>query len=109
MRKRTLIIVTGVAAVGAATGGGIAWATNGDADSPLSGATRARAVAAALQATGGSRVTEAEVGDDGAAYSVEVKLADGRTVEVNLDSSFGVIRRESDDDGAQDTNEPDGD
>jgi hypothetical protein len=51
-------------------------------------------------------VIETEVGDDGAAYGVEIQLEDGRVVEVSLDSSFDVIGDEADDDGA--TGEDDG-
>jgi hypothetical protein len=47
-------------------------------------------------------VTETEVGDDGAAYSVEVRLEDGSQVEVNLDEGFNVIGQAADDDGAND-------
>jgi hypothetical protein len=43
-------------------------------------------------------VTETEAGDDGAAYGVEVRLPDGRQVEVNLDQSFKVVRRKPDED-----------
>jgi hypothetical protein len=40
------------------------------------------------------------MGDDGAAYSVEVRLEDGGQVEVNLDERFTVIGQANDDDGA---------
>jgi hypothetical protein len=43
-------------------------------------------------------VLETEVGDDNAAYGVEVRLPDGRQVEVNLDKSFKVIGQEADED-----------
>jgi hypothetical protein len=33
-------------------------------------------------------VVETEVGDDGAAFPVEVRLADGQVVEVELDERF---------------------
>jgi uncharacterized membrane protein YkoI len=83
-------------------GGGIAWATGvGDDEQPLTGATRDRAVAAALRHTGGGTVTETESGDDGAAYGVEVRLADGTEVEVSLDEHFNVLGEERDDDGAR--------
>jgi uncharacterized membrane protein YkoI len=84
-----------VAVVG---GAAAAAAGGGDSDQELTGATRDRAVAAALAATGGGTVTETEAGDDGAAYGVEVRLPDGRQVEVNLDQSFKVVRQESDED-----------
>ena len=102
MRKRTVAIATGIVAVALAGGGGIAWAVSGDEEQPLTGAARDRAVAAALRHTGGGTVTETETGEEGAAYEVEVRLADGRQVEVALDSSFNVVSEEVDDDGATD-------
>ena len=41
---------------------------------------------------------ETEAGDDNAAYGVEVRLPDGRQVEINLDRSFKVIGQEADED-----------
>ena len=90
-----------VAAAGLAVamaGGIAAAATDGDTEQELTGSTRDRAVAAALAATGGGTVLETEVGDDGAAYGVEVRLADGRQVEVDLDEAFEVVAQEPDDD-----------
>ncbi len=69
-----------------------------DSDTPLTGSDLDRAVAAALDHTGGGEVTETEVGDDGAAFGVEIRLADGSQVEVNLDADFNVIGSEADDD-----------
>ena len=102
MRKRTVAIATGIVAVALAGGGGIAWAISGDEEQPLTGAARDRAVAAALRHTGGGTVTETETGEDGAAYEVEVRLADGRQVEVGLDRSFDIVSEEADDDGDTD-------
>jgi uncharacterized membrane protein YkoI len=99
MRRRTRWIVGAGLAV--AMAGGLvaaAAATDGDNDQELTGATRDRAVAAALAATGGGTVLETEAGDDGAAYGVEVRLDDGRQVEVNLDESFKVVNQEPDED-----------
>lgn len=96
MRRRTRWIAAAGLAV--AMAGVVAAATDGDSDQELPGSTRDRAVAAALAATGGGTVTETEAGDDGAAYGVEVRLPDGRQVEVNLDQSFKVVRREPDED-----------
>jgi len=110
-----------VAMVG--TGSGFALPTvNAQDDKPLTGSTLGRAVAAALAETGGGTVTETEAGggtvteteagggtvteteagDDGATYGVEIRLKDGRQVEVNLDANFEVIGREPDDDGLND-------
>ena len=65
---------------------------------PLTGTSLEQASTAALAHTGGGEVTEAEVGDDGAAYEVEVRLADGRSVEVQLDAQYQVTGEEADDD-----------
>ena len=97
MRRRTRRIATAGVAV-AMAGGIAAAAVDGDTDQELTGTTRDRAVAAALAATGGGTVLETEAGDDGAAYGVEIRLGDGRQVEVNLDQSFKVIGQEADED-----------
>jgi uncharacterized membrane protein YkoI len=98
MRRRTRWIAAAGLAVAVVGGAAAAAAGGGDSDQELTGATRDRAVAAALAATGGGTVTETEAGDDGAAYGVEVRLPDGRQVEVNLDQSFKVVGQEPDED-----------
>ena len=99
MRRRTRWLAAAGLAV--ATAGGVAAAaTNGDSEHALTGSTRDRAVAAALAAAGGGTVLETEVGDDGAAYAVEVRRGDGRQVEVDLDKAFRVIAQAPDDDTA---------
>jgi uncharacterized membrane protein YkoI len=97
MRNRTKWIAMAGLAV-AVAGGIAAAAADGDSDQELTGSTRDRAVKAALAATGGGTVLETEAGDDGAAYGVEVRLADGRQVEVNLDDGFRVVGQEPDED-----------
>jgi hypothetical protein len=89
-----------VAAVG--IGAGVSVAAGGDDDAPLRGDRYDRATVAALEETGGGTVLETEAGDDGAAYSVEIRTPDGRVVEVQLDQQFHVIGSENDDDGAGD-------
>jgi uncharacterized membrane protein YkoI len=86
-----LALALATAAIAIAAGGG-------DDEQPLTGSTRAKAVAAALDHTGGGTVVETEVGDDGAAYGVEIQLGDGTQVEVELDENFDVIGQETDDD-----------
>jgi uncharacterized membrane protein YkoI len=107
MRKRFIEIGAGVLAVAALAGGGVAWATAHDDDTPLTGTAFERATKAALAHTGGGTVTESEAGDDGAAYSVEVRLRDGKQVEVNLDEQFRVVGQEGDDDSAGEANDGD--
>jgi hypothetical protein len=109
METRKKWIVGGTLAlvvVGGTTGFAIANA--GDDDQPLTGSALDQATAAALDYTGGGTVIETEVGDDGAAYGVEIQLEDGRVVEVALDSSFDVIGDEADDDGADGGEDDDG-
>ena len=100
MKRSTKLVAAGavaLAAIGGAPGVAVAGGALDD-DAPLEGSTFDKAVAAALAATGGGEVLETEVGDDGAAYGVEVRLDDGRQVEVNLDASFSVIGQEADHD-----------
>jgi hypothetical protein len=78
-------------------------AEGADSDEALTGTDAEKAAAAALAwAEGrygaGGRVTEVEHGDGGAAYGVEVLLADGRQVEVHLDAAFNVTGDEADED-----------
>jgi hypothetical protein len=102
MNRRTKLGVGGAAAVvviGVGSFFGIAAATGGEDDQELTGSARDRAIEAALASTGGGKVLETEAGDDGAAYSVEVRRPDGTVVEVQLDSGFHVTHSASDDDG----------
>jgi uncharacterized membrane protein YkoI len=101
----------GAALAVALIGGGtaIAVATGGGDDKPLTGSNLERATEAALAHTGGGTVIETEVGDDGAAYGVEIQLDDGSVVEVNLDASFDVIGDEADDDGPNEQEGPEDD
>jgi hypothetical protein len=99
MRRRTRWIAAAGLAV-AMAGGVAAAATDGDSDHELTGPARDRAVAAALAATGGGTVLETEVGDDGAAYAVEVRRRDGVPVEVDLDKTFRLTVQGPDDDTA---------
>jgi uncharacterized membrane protein YkoI len=99
MRMRTKVLAgSAVALVVAGAATGVSMATGND-DRPITGSDRDRATAAALAETGGGTVVETEIGDDGAAYSVEVRRDDGSVVEIRLDDGFRVIGSEADDDG----------
>jgi uncharacterized membrane protein YkoI len=80
----------------------VAEAADGDDDRPISGEARDKCIAAALVEYPGGTVTETEVGDDGAAYGVEVRLEDGSAVEVHLNGDCQVIGQEADDDSRED-------
>lgn len=103
MERRTKLIATGAVVTALIAGGAaVAAAGGGDTDAPLQGSPLDRATEAALAHTGGGTVVETEVGDDGAAYGVEVRLDDGTIVEVNLDSDFAVIGQATDEAGPND-------
>jgi uncharacterized membrane protein YkoI len=107
---RKIAVLAALVLIAGAISAGFAIAAGGDDDQPLTGSNLEKATAAALAHTGGGTVVETEVGDDGAAYGVEVRLDDGRVVEVNLDESFDVIGQENDDDGPGDRDDgPDDD
>ena len=107
MKGRTRwLLGGGLVALIVGGGGAIAWAApSADDDKPLTGQTLERASDAALSATGGGVVVDSEVGDDGAAYSVEVRTEDGRQVEIDLSESFAVVGQEADDDSADGTDD----
>ena len=102
MRRRTKVVIAGVAA-GALALGGAGYAVAGGADdddatdTPISGSALDEASAAALEHTGEGRVTETEVGDEESHYEVEVTLDDGSQVDVQLDEEFNVVGDEADD------------
>jgi hypothetical protein len=103
MEKRTKIAI-GMAAgvvVVVAGGAGAAVAAGGgdDGEEPITGDALDKASAAALEHTGGGRVTETEVGDEESLYEVEVTLEDGSQVDVQLDEDFDVVGDERDDAG----------
>ena len=101
-RNRMIAILVALVAIGAGAGIVVANGSgeDSDTDAPLVGTDLDRATEAALAHTRGGTVIESEVGDDGAAYGIEIQLDDGSVVEVNLDSSFAVIGSEADEDGA---------
>jgi len=99
MSRKLLLIIASVLVLGAGTAG-IAIAAGGGDEKPLTGSALDKATAAALEHAGGGTVVETEVGDDGAAYGVEIRRADGSQVEVELDENFDVIGQEADDEKA---------
>jgi hypothetical protein len=97
---RRTIIVGAVAAGLIAAGAGIAFATGSQDDDgagrPITGPALENAKKAALDRTGGGRVTETETGDEEGYYEVEVTMPDGRQVDVHLDKTFTVLNAAGD-------------
>ena len=74
--------------------------SSSDSETPIPGPDIERASAAAIDHLGGGTVTDTEIGDEESYYEVEVTLADGRQVDVQLDEAFNVVGTE--DDGPED-------
>jgi uncharacterized membrane protein YkoI len=110
MKDKLKGVVIALAAVAALAVGGtaIAGAAGGGdddgTDKAITGQALDRAKAAALDHTGGGKVTATEVGDEEGAYEVEVTRADGSQVDVHLDKRFHVLSQASDSDHGR--NEP---
>jgi hypothetical protein len=97
-RKRVAIVIAGAAVVTVGTVGA-AGALSGDDDAqdrPIPTADLDQAEKAALEETGGGKVTETEVDDEESKYEVEVTLEDGTQVDVQLDEEFRVVGTDSD-------------
>jgi uncharacterized membrane protein YkoI len=78
--------VLAIAGAGAALG----FAGADDEDATLSGPQADRASAAALRAIPGGSASAVERDDD-ATYEVEVRRADGSTVDVDIDGKYRVV------------------
>jgi uncharacterized membrane protein YkoI len=107
MKKRAIVFTAAAAGAAIVLGGStLAIAGSGgeqdEADgAALTGSVLAQASSAALDAVGSGKVTQTETGSDhGGAYEVEVTLADGSQVDVELDSSFHVLRQNADSENA---------
>jgi uncharacterized membrane protein YkoI len=105
-RKVKIIAGSAVAIAALGIGAGVAVATGGDdSEAPISGDALDRASAAALEHTGGGRVTDTEVDDEESAYEVEVTLDDGSQVDVQLDEDFNVVGDEVETSGEEDADD----
>jgi hypothetical protein len=108
MNPKRIGILAAIGAAAVAIGTGIATAQPDDGEgSPITGEALAKASQAALAFTGGGTVTGTEVGDEESLYEVEVTLADGSQVDVQLDQNFVVVGDKTDPPGAD--IEPDAD
>lgn len=65
-------------------------------DMSITGPDLERAKEAALAHLGEGEVTETEVEDEDSYYEVEVRLADGRQVDVQLDEAFHIVSVDGD-------------
>ena len=97
MQKKHRIALVAVGALAlAGVGASMATAGGGDDPAPITGDALERATAAAVEHTGGGRVTETEQGDEESFYEVEVTMDDGTQIDVQLDEDFNVVGDETD-------------
>ena len=104
MNRKRIALAAGAAAVIVAGAGGVAVASGAvgdDDEKPIEGPALEQAEKAALEETGGGRVTETEQDDEESKYEVEVTLEDGSQVDVQLDEDFDVVGSESDEESEE--------
>jgi len=98
--RMKVLIAKAAIGVTAVAGAGIAQANSGGddgaGDQPITGVALEQASVAALDHTGGGTVTETEVGDEESRYEVEVTMADGRKIDVQLDRDFRYVSEKVD-------------
>src|SRR5688572_27740299 len=94
-RNKRLLVVAATAIVVVGALAGVGFAVGGDdREAAIAGDALKQASAAALEHTGGGRVTDTEVGDEESYYEVEVSRDDGSQVDVQLDEDFTVVGSE---------------
>jgi uncharacterized membrane protein YkoI len=86
---------------GAAIAGAVGGGDDDGSEKPITGDALDKASAAALDRTGGGRVTATDVGDEEGYYEVEVTREDGSQVDVHLDRDFKVLSAPADDDRSE--------
>ena len=96
-RTKKGLIAAGVVAALGAGGAAVAVGTgeSGDDDATqksITGSALQKASDAALEHTGGGKVTETEVGDEESYYEVEVTTDEGQQ-DVQLDRNFNVVEQ----------------
>lgn len=107
-RKHIVIVIAGAAVATAGTVGAAGALSDDDVqDRPIPASDLEQAEQAALEETGGGRVTGTEVDDEESKYEVEVTLPDGSQVDVQLDEDYQVVGTERE--GGDDESGPEDD
>lgn len=94
--KLGLVAAGMVTAIGGTAGYAAAGSDDDASDTAITGSALEKASAAALSYTGEGNVTGTEVDDEESYYEVEVTLADGSEVDVQLDETFAVVSSDAD-------------
>ena len=102
MNRKLAVAGVGVVLLAVAGAGVAVAATHDDGnEGHVSGPQARKAVATALQITGGGRANAVERDrEKGATWEVEVTRPDGTTVDVRLDRSYGLVAIDSDSESA---------
>lgn len=100
--RRKLTAAVAVVAVATALGGAAyVQASGDDGERSATGPQAEQAIAAALKITKGGEANAVERdGENGATWEVEVTRPDGATVDVRLDSDYGLVVVEADSEDA---------
>ena len=102
--SRKAMIVGGSVIALAAGGAGTAVATSNDGEGGATGPQADQARAAALKITQGGHANSVERdSENGATWEVEVRKADGSTVDVRLDQNYQLVVVEGDSESGGDT------
>ncbi len=109
MDRKKLIAGAATVAVLALGGGGIAYATGGDAGEQATGPGIEKAKSAALDHTNGGQVTGTEVGDEEGYYEIEVTRDSGSQADVHLDRDLNVLSTLADHESPDDKDGPNDD
>lgn len=94
VRKKAIAAGAVVLVAGLGATGAVAAAPEPDNDEPIAGEALETATRVALEHLGEGRVTATEIGDEDSYYEVEVTLADGSEVDVQLNEDFEVAGTE---------------
>jgi len=109
MNRKKLAATAATAAILALGGvSGIAYAT-GDSSEQATGPGIEKAKSAALDHTGGGRVTGAEIGDEEGYYEIEVTRDSGSQVDVHLDRGLNILGTSADHESPDDKDGPNDD
>ncbi len=109
MDRKKLIAGAATVAVLALGGGGIAYATGGDAGEQATGPGIEKAKSAALDHTNGGQVTGIEVGYEEGYYEIEVTRDSGSQADVHLDRDLNVLGTVADHESPDDKDGPNDD
>ncbi len=106
MHYRTAAVIVAVAIAGTAIGA-FAWTSSRELLQTAISIDRAREIALAQARGGAIAEEELEREGDASIYSFDIRLADGRLVEVEIDAMTGAVLGDDEERGEDDGEDPD--